>query len=531
MHPGRMNTNVQAGEVLHNGIRLPADWPPKTIDSSNYEPMPVPYLREIPEVIPIDTGRQLFVDYFLIEESTLSQKFHLPEKYKGNPVFLPETEMEIHNGVNPCATPKSGGVWWDPADKAFKMWYEAGWLHRLAYATSKDGIHWERPELDVIPGTNAVLPESLQPDSTTVWIDDNANGEPRYKMLFREPNYERQEPPVRLMVSNDGIHWSDPIEGGPAGDRSTCYYDPFRKKWVFSLRGSSIHGRYRFYYERDNFLQSQPWTEKDLLPWVGGDYLDPAGDSPPSLYNLDAVAYESLTLGLFEIHKGPANPVGEKIGVPKLTDLSFAYSRDGFHWHRPDRRTAIPAVREKGSWERGYVQSCGGTCLVFEDKIWFYYIGFAGDETRLDPDWHVNGTYANGSTGITFLRRDGFASMERNIAGKLTTRPLIFQGSFLFVNVCCPDGELRIEVLGENAHPIPGFTLEDSIPVKADTTKSAVTWRGKPSLAELAGKPVRFRFHLEAGALYSFWVSTKTTGESNGFLGAGSPDYNGYRDC
>ena len=31
------------------------------------------------------------------------------------------------------------------------------WVTALAYAASTDGIHWERPALDVVEGTNAVL--------------------------------------------------------------------------------------------------------------------------------------------------------------------------------------------------------------------------------------------------------------------------------------------------------------------------------------------------------------------------------------
>jgi len=50
-----------AGEVLYNGIELPDDWPPRTKKLTR-EPMPVPYLQNPPEVIPIDLGRQLFVD-------------------------------------------------------------------------------------------------------------------------------------------------------------------------------------------------------------------------------------------------------------------------------------------------------------------------------------------------------------------------------------------------------------------------------------------------------------------------------------
>lgn len=40
------------GELLYNGIELPAVWPPRDMKPDDYEPMPVPYLRCPPEVIP-----------------------------------------------------------------------------------------------------------------------------------------------------------------------------------------------------------------------------------------------------------------------------------------------------------------------------------------------------------------------------------------------------------------------------------------------------------------------------------------------
>ena len=41
------------------------------------------------------------------------------------------------------------------------LWYHAGWFDGIGYAISQDGLHWERPMLDVEPGTNRVL---AQPD-------------------------------------------------------------------------------------------------------------------------------------------------------------------------------------------------------------------------------------------------------------------------------------------------------------------------------------------------------------------------------
>lgn len=88
-------------EVLYNGIQLPEQWPPDYGPSDygkyNRQPIPVPYLDEPPAVIPIDVGRQLFVDDFLIEHTTLKRTFHLAELYPANPVLKPDTPWESEN--------------------------------------------------------------------------------------------------------------------------------------------------------------------------------------------------------------------------------------------------------------------------------------------------------------------------------------------------------------------------------------------------------------------------------------------------
>ncbi len=60
---------AEPGEVLYNGIVLPREWPPRLVDfptSVDKEPVIPPYLVSPPAVIPIDVGRQLLVDDFLI---------------------------------------------------------------------------------------------------------------------------------------------------------------------------------------------------------------------------------------------------------------------------------------------------------------------------------------------------------------------------------------------------------------------------------------------------------------------------------
>jgi hypothetical protein len=49
------------------------------------------------------------------------------------------------------------------------MWYMGGIVKGTCYATSKDGLAWEKPKLDVKPDTNIV--QAVGRDSLTVWLD------------------------------------------------------------------------------------------------------------------------------------------------------------------------------------------------------------------------------------------------------------------------------------------------------------------------------------------------------------------------
>ena len=113
--------------------------------------------------------------------------------------------------------------------------------------------------------------------------------------------------------------------------------------------------------------------------------------------------------------------------------------------------------------------------------------------------------------------------------GTLTTRPVTFRGRHLFVNADCAGGELTAEVLDQGGNVIPPFNLRSCSGVSADTTLAPVTWR-RGDLSRLAGKPVRFRFHLKNGSLYAFWVSPDRSGASHGYVGAGGPGFTGATD-
>ncbi|MEW6358644.1 MAG: glycosyl hydrolase family 32 [Planctomycetota bacterium] len=520
-----------ADEVLYNGIRLTQPWPPRNADFPD-DPVAPPYLVSPPRIIPIDIGRQLFVDDFLIAETTLKRTYHLPEYYAENPVMKPDQPWES-SGRGPMAMPFSDGVWFDPKDHLFKMWYYAG--HgggTTCYATSKDAIHWEKPKLDVVPGTNIVYKGSR--DSGAVWLDhETKDPQLRFKMALYTGGR------MILFRSPDGIHWTKVADGGTTGDRSTFFYNPFRRRWVYSIRSSSKFGRSRHYWETADFFRfSDEAQEKgEVVVWVTSDSADPKRDdlnTRPQLYNLDCVAYESLVIGFFSVWRGDyrSKPQNDKwaelqrLGRPKQNSVCIGFSRDGFHWDRPDRRPFCPISEKMGDWNWGNVQSVSPGCLVVGDKLYFHVSGRAG---KSYPDCvHAD---AGGSTGLVILRRDGFASMD---AGEqecsLTTRPVTFQGKRLFVNVDASKGQLLVEALDKDGKVITPFSRDNCQPVTADSTIQPVTWKGADDLSALAGKPVRFRFHLTRGRLYSFWVSPDASGASRGYVAAGGPGFTGPTD-
>ena len=534
-HFGSPIENPIGREVLYNGSERPSPWPPFRRELDRDVSFP-PYLTRPPDVIPIDVGRQLFVDEFLIEECELDRASHAASYIEGNPVLQPATlwerkPEEQRPGVapSPTAMPFSDGVWFDPESHQLKMWYTGGYNGRTCLAVSDDGVTWTRPMLDVVPGTNIVF-DRLR-DSSTVWLDhEERNPLMRYKMMVFLQSGRR----LHRYVSPDGVHWHPAGFGGPSGDRSTFFFNAFRKVWVYDIRESQelqrYVGRHRRYIEARDFCTLTPWTNDEATAWVAADELDrPRVDMrvPPELYNLDCVAYESVLLGLFTIFYG--DPPGRE----KPNQLEVGFSRDGFHWSRPSRAPFIGVSEHRGDWNWANVQSAGGCCLVMGDRLYFYVSGRAG----------VPGTGEPGvcSTGLATLRRDGFVSLDAppepmprrpGIVSRprsITTRPVRFTGSSAFVNVDLDGGELRAEVLDRGGRVLEPFSAAHSVPVRQDSTCAAVNWSGA-SLGDLTGQDVRFRFYLERGRLYSFWVSPTERGESRGYVAAGGPAFAGPID-
>lgn len=534
-----ITTSMHAqNKVSPSGIIYPQQWPPRYEEPAKAEDMKVPYLKTKPEVIPINVGRQLFVDGFLIAETNMQAVSHTPHFYSGNPVLAPDKTWEVTSEGAPYAAPFSDGIWYDELDCKFKMWYLAGSgsIHKdekqtfyTGYAESEDGKHWTKPSLDIYNNTNIV--DTCNRDAATIWLDKlEKNPTKRYKMF----NVERRPTDRRwqfiLKYSSDGIHWSDGVaQSGDLYDRSSAFYNPFRGVWALSMRYSTdVSSRSRSYLEDIDpevavsmaHRIRKGVTDKNMVYWFTPSDKEPRHPNypevDPGIYNFDAIAYESIMLGLYSVWQGPENHICEKHGIQKKNEVFLGYSRDGFHFTRPSFKPFMAVNETEGAWNWGNMQSINGVPLVVGDSLYFYSSGRKLNQVMWD---------GHTSTGLATLRRDGFVSMQ---AGKeesyLLTEKIHFDGSYLFVNTNVGKGQLLVEVLNEQGEPIEGYSRKDCILIKkTDSTKQLITWKKNQNMKELSGKTIRLNFYLTNGDLYAFWISPWETGESRGYTGGGGP--------
>ena len=201
--------------------------------------------------------------------------------------------------------------------------------------------------------------------------------------------------------------------------------------------------------------------------------------------------------------------------------------------YRPDDNLQFGNRGESGHTSSNLVARWHRDAFPYEAREAGYRGVFDATETKLAKhgvDWRGNGMHFNGSIGVATLRRDGFAGLVADGRGEVVTKPLAFSGGHLFVNAECRFGALSAEVLEADGAVVPGFSAADCRTfARKDAVKAELRWKNA-DLSALAGRPVRLRFKLHCGTLYSFWVARDASGKSGGYVAAGGPAYPGLRD-
>ncbi|MCC6489887.1 MAG: hypothetical protein IT364_20525 [Candidatus Hydrogenedentes bacterium] len=464
---------------------------------------------------PAPGARMLFFDDASLEaKENLVQTSHQPVKHPSNPVLKREHPWEGYR------VQVYGTMIYDPELDLFKAWYmnipataadkvtvqgqrRPGHATLLSYATSRDGVIWEKPVLNLVDfegstANNMIAPDLYNPEGFAVLYEP---GEPdparRYKgfcwdhgkgplMMYegQEIYGEGEDDGMYVTFSEDGIHWK-PYEGNPvirlgSDTGHVVLFDPGIKRYVAYGRFGA-GGRKVARSESEDFVH---WSEPKLV--LEPDEKDGANTQ---FYGISIDLYQGLYIGMlwmFWIDEGRVGRI----------DFQLCHSHDGIQWIRdPERRVFMPNGPE-GAWDSGDMRAACRSVIV-DDRILIYYAGSLakhgeGGPKRIGMD-----------IGLATLRRDGWFSLDAgSTPGTLVTKPFTHPGTELHANADAHDGSIVAEFIRADGAPVAsdaftGDVLDGTLPFDA----------GKKS--EMAGKSVRLKLTLTNARLYSLWFDSR----------------------
>lgn len=474
---------------------------------------------------PLDIGsnRELFVTDHLIGtlDGEARRTLHHPTPRE---VVLVADKPWEGNGLNYITVFKDGDL--------YKMIYRGGDYDRgcdpthpqvYCYATSTDGVHWERPNLNLIEfdgskENNIILHEKdwgYVGHNFSPFLDKNPKAEPteKYKAVGGGP--------LIPIVSPDGIHWKKAQETpiislGDFDSHNLAFWDVLRRQYRAYHR-KSRDGRDVMTETSDDFFGG--WTEPEFLeytPGRGGElYTNQITqyDRAPHYFLGFPTRYEDRGLTPSTKHlpqwdyRRQRSARSPREGTA-VTEGLFMASRDGKNFRMWEEAFIRPGLRTQDSWFYGDMY-----------QNW----GLVETASTLAPDapnelsmYVTEATLQNGKPAKLrryTIRLDGFVSIAAPMAGgTLTTRPLCFTGKTLTLNYSSSArGGVRVGIVDAAGEPVEGYSLDDCPWIYGDSVERVVEWkRGEgvddvtTDVSPLAGKPVRLVFELKDADLYSF---------------------------
>jgi hypothetical protein len=233
----------------------------------------------------------------------------------------------------------------------------------------------------------------------------------------------------------------------------------------------------------------------DAVPIIVPD----AQDTPDTeFYAYYGIPYEGLVLGMLWNFRTTSTTIWPQ----------FVFSRDGVHYDRRFRQPFIPLDAGHG-FDSAAIYALQP--IIHGDKVFVYYGGVNWRSPEHLEQLGEEG--AHGAIGLAVTPLDGFVSLEgaKGAYSEVVTRSLNFAGKELRVNMRAAfqrwgaePCDVRVEILGPDSRPIPGYGFEDGDPLATTGVANRVTWRGRSDVGNLAGKPVRLRFRFKNAKLFAF---------------------------
>ncbi|NLF68289.1 MAG: glycoside hydrolase family 43 protein [Candidatus Anammoximicrobium sp.] len=397
-----------------------------------------------------------------------------------------------------------GTVLRDGPDGPFRMWYNRNSL--VLYATSRDGLLWERPRLELCEylgskRNNLVLPLFHSP--SVVYNPRAESPDQRYVMLgcgrANGPGYYAAH-------SADGLHWSlyprNPVL--TSSDTCTLALDPATGEYLaFHKRTHKHRGQPRRLVYLAVSRDMQQWSQPAMV--MAPDEIDDAqvraeGGRFAQFYNMSAFPYGGQFLGLVTHFRytGPPPKQGPlQSGDDGPVDVQLVHSRDGRSWSRcEDRSPVIP--NGPHAYDAGCILGVANGPVTAGQELWLYYTAITTTHGGFVPEKKI-------TIGLAKWRRDGFVSLDAGPAGGvIETVPLHCDGNRLVVNADAGAGELTAAVLDERGRELPGYGQADCLPLRADAVRHTIRWKDRERL-DTEG-PLRLRFYLTNARLFSYAV-------------------------
>lgn len=497
---------------------------------------------------------EMFLDNQMLESTPgVSRRLHPAKKHLLNPIIRCERWCD-GNYMEPYTT------MYDKEEKLFKMWaragsdakngYVGGNAAYMLYFTSKDGIHWDKPNLglmdvagrrdhNIVFGSDMVpkFPTSLSygPDKfvvpTTAMVPQgkkaffwSVNKHPRprdasekYVAAAIVQDHRRG---AHIVTSPDGIHWScaaAPFWQTPhdvAGTGDDClmhvFFDEARNKWViyrrivpeFSERmiandsdvnrpGVDRYNRSYAYAESDDLKE---WTNHRFILAMDAD--DPADTE---LYQFGCHKFGRTYVGYVSIFY---------LRHPQPIDIHLATSRDGINFTRVCRGTPFIPAGLLGYYDFMAMACSQPKPVMVNDTIYIYYAGlnFPHDVDMAESDAYTGGV------ALATLKRDRFASLETGIpdsAGhRVITKPFVPRHPRLYLNAATwAKGSIRVEVLTKDWQPIPGFTEREAREIQGDALDHPCKWTNHADLSPILGQEIRLKFYMTRARIHAMTLS------------------------
>jgi hypothetical protein len=433
---------------------------------------------------------QLFVDDHLVaSKDKVVRRYHPFKKHPGNPIMVVDQPWE-HNVIASCTVlPNEDG-------SGFRMWYYC-WTRKgdpegsyFLYATSKDGIHWQKPKLGVETWkVNGSKDNNIVAAGGSVMhTPDDPDPSRRYKAIWPSE--------YTFHASPDGIHWQPMAKkkAFSAGDTGHVTWDPFQKKFRgYAKVGADVSGLRRRAVGFSESAGYETWPEPHRI--IAPDDFDDRWVKPGSVqrthfYNCPVTAYQNMYVGMLMIYR--AEDAEGYFHGPMFVEL--VTSRDGVHWLREEGdRPPILGCTPGRSFDHGML--IAASLLVVGDQMWLYYTGYDGLHDYLP--FHA-------AVGLATLRKDGFASLDgEDNPGSVTTKRLNGLSGKLHLNCQASAGLLQVEVLDANGDIVPGYSKKEFNEPRGDGVDQVVTWWKHEELPKDIS-PLRLRFWLKNASLYSF---------------------------